>query len=281
MPAMIASPSIESRYIVPSLERALSIVELMAREPGSCGITDLAEKLALPKNSVFRILRTLYARGYLTEAGRQYRLSAKLLSLGYASLGEVNLVEKSIDIMRELRDEAKETVLIGTMAGGEEGVVLEQVLGSFEIKFAIDVGHRFYLHTAAPGKAMLAYLPDDELDRALDALTFPRFNRRTVTNREEMLRVLHKARAEGYAVDTAERIEGLHGVACPILNYLSYPVAAIWITGPGHRMPQREFARLGAIVHRHSLRISQRLGFEPQQEGERARVPAGGRGPSE
>ena len=147
--------------------------------------------------------------------------------------------------MRDLRDEAKETVLIGTIIGAQEGVVLEQVLGSHEIKFAIDVGHRYYLHTAAPGKAMLAFLPQEGQQRAVEALAFQRFNRKTITNRKAMFKVLQKARQDGYAVDTAERIEGLHGVACPILNYLGYPVAAVWITGPAHRMPQSDFGRLG------------------------------------
>lgn len=251
-----------SRYSVPNLERALAMMEFLANHSECCSITTLAQTLGFPKNSVFRILKTLQALGYVAESDRIYRLTTKLLSLGYAALGEVNLVENSIDVMRDLRDEAEETALIGAIIG-TEGVVLEQVMGSHEIKFAIDVGHRFYLHTAAPGKAMLAFLPEPERDHLLETIEYRQFNRRTIANAHALARMLEKVRERGYAVDVAERIEGLHGVASPILNYLNYPVAAIWVTGPSYRMPHKELDRLGGIVRRHALRISRRLGHEP------------------
>ncbi len=249
------------RYVVPSLERALQIIETMAQEPKSFGVTEISKILGFPNNNVFRILKTLVLHNYVTEKNRQYRLSSKFLALGYSNLGEVNLVEKSIDIMRELRNEAKETVLLGTIID-TDGVVLEQVLGSYEIKFSIDVGHKFLLHTAAPGKAMLAYTPDEELNRILDTMKYERFNKRTIKNKSEMMKCLSDVREKGYAVDIAERIEGLHGVACPIINYLKYPVASIWITGPSERMPNKELEKLGSIVKHYALKISQRLGYE-------------------
>jgi DNA-binding IclR family transcriptional regulator len=249
------------RYVVPNLERALQIIEMMAQEPKSCGITEISNELGFPKNSVFRILKTLLIHDFIIETNRQYRLSAKFLSLGYANLGEVNLVEKAIDVMRELKNEAKETVLIGTIIE-LNGVVLEQVLGSYEIKFSIDVGHRFYLHTAAPGKAMLAFLPEEERERMLNSIEYKRFNPRTIKTKKELYKTLETARQKGYAVDLAERIEGLHGVASPIMNYLNYPVASIWVTGPSYRMPESELNRLGPIVKKYADKISQRLGYE-------------------
>ena len=255
--------AVNHKYMSPSLDRALQIIEMMAHEPQSYGMTEISNKLGFPKNSVFRILRTLEAHGHVIESNRRYRLTAKLLALGYANLGEVNLVEESIDVMRALKNQAKETVLLGTILE-LTGVVLEQILGSYEIKFSIDVGHRFYLHTAAPGKAMLAFLPDEERRHMLDSIEYIRFNKRSARNRKELCRVLDAVRQSGYAVDRAERIEGLHGVASPILNYLNYPVAAIWITGPSFRMAETDLDRLGPVVKKHAETISKRLGYESQ-----------------
>lgn len=252
-----------NRYLVPNLHRALQIIDFMAHEPAGCGVTEISARLGFPKNSVFRIIKTLQAHDYIIESNHTYRLSSKLLALGYANLSEVNLVEESIDVMRALRDEAKETVLLGTVLG-LHGVVVEQVLGSHEIKFSIDIGHNFYLHTAAPGKAMLAFLPEAERARLLDSIEYVRFNKRTVRNRKELERVLKSVQEKGYAVDCAERIEGLHGVACPVINYLDYPVAALWITGPSYRMPQSELDRLGPIVARYAQIISKRLGHRTE-----------------
>lgn len=256
-----------SRYSVPNLERALVILEYLADKPKGCGVTELSERLKYSKNSVFRIAKTLRMHGYLNEVDKAYTVSTKLLALGYSALGEVNIIEKAFDVMRDLRDEAKETVLIGTLVG-MHGVVLEQVPSSYEIKFMIDVGHVFLPHTAAPGKAMLAYLPESERNRIVNGMEYKRFNPRTITDPKAMLAYLADVKVRGYAVDCAERIEGLHGVACPIFNHWGYPVASIWVTGPSFRMPERGFARLGELIQKHAHRISDRLGWDGQDRRE-------------
>jgi DNA-binding IclR family transcriptional regulator len=242
----------------------LVILEYLADKPKGCGVTELSERLKYSKNSVFRIAKTLKMYGYLNEVDKAYTVSTKLLALGYTALGEVNIIEKAFDVMRDLRDEAKETVLIGTLVG-LHGVVLEQVPSSYEIKFMIDVGHIFLPHTAAPGKAMLAYLPDDERERIVKNMEYKKFNQRTIGNPKAMLSYLEEVRRKGFAVDRAERIEGLHGVACPVFNHWGYPVASIWVTGPSFRMPVSDFARLGELVKKHARRISQRLGWNEEE----------------
>ena len=93
------------------------ILEFLAANPHGSGVSDIARELSLPKNSVFRIVSTLHAHGYLRrdESTKAFNLSRKLLSLGYAAVDENNLIEKSLDEMRRLRDETGETVLIGTL----------------------------------------------------------------------------------------------------------------------------------------------------------------------
>jgi DNA-binding IclR family transcriptional regulator len=244
------------------LIRALKIFEFLSSHPESCNMTVIAEKLGFPKNSVFRILKTLTQYGYLKESGKSYQLSTKFLALGHAALGEANLTEKSIDIMRELRDTVKETTLLGTI-NGSQGVVLEEVLGTHHVNFMINIGHVFHLYTSGPGKAMLAYLSDEERDRILDQITFQRFTKRTITSRKAFLKELAGVRDKGYAIDRAEKVEGLHCVSAPIFNHRKYPIAAIWITGPIDRFPASDFDRLGKIVLEHALRISQRFGYDP------------------
>jgi len=260
---MTDSSAADNRYSVPNLIRALKIVEFLSSHPESCGVTELAERLGFPKNSVFRIVRTLTLHGYLIESGKSYQLSTKFLALGYAALGESNLIEKSIDIMRELRDTVHETVLLGAI-NGTKGVVLDEVLSSYHVKFMIDVGHVFLLQTSGPGKAMLAFMPEDERDRILDQITFTRYTDRTITSKKTFLKTLSEVIEKGYAVDEAEKVEGLHCVAAPIFNHRKYPIASIWATGPSYRFPTSDFSRLGKIVIDHALRISQRFGYEPE-----------------
>ena len=113
----------DSKYNVPNLERALKIIEFLSKQPKSYGISEIADYLGYPKNSVFRILKTLVTQGYLLETSNQYQLSTKFLAVGYSALGESNLTGKATDAMIELRDESHETVILGKLTGSE-GVVL-------------------------------------------------------------------------------------------------------------------------------------------------------------
>jgi DNA-binding IclR family transcriptional regulator len=200
--------------------------------------------------------------GYLTQTEKAYYLSPKLLALGYAGLGDNNLVEKALDIMRDLRDEVQETTLFGTLYGNE-GVILEQVVSNQSIKFVIDVGHRFSLHTAAPGKAMLAYMPEKERDNIISQLDFKKYTKHTITSSKSFSNMLQEVKKNGWAVDNCERLDGINCVAAPVFNFRSMPIAAVWVTGPDFRLPAANFAATGRIVQKHALRISQRFGYDP------------------
>lgn len=259
-PAASARPR-SSQYHVPNLERALGILELLAQHPAGLGLSDIAQVLNVSKNSVFRITQTLLAHGYLQrdDETRHFALTHKMLMLGYSALSEHNVVEMALDIMRELRDAVKETVLIGALAG-TEGVVLEQVPGSHPFKFMVDPGTHFPLHADAPGKAMLAFLPNGEAERILRRTTLTRFTSRTITDVQTLLNEMRRIRECGYALDRAEMIEGCHCVSAPVLNHHGYPVAAIWTTGPADRLREGDFAAVGRQVAEHAKRISRRLG---------------------
>lgn len=253
-----------SKYHVPNLERALQLLELLAKHPGGLGLSEISSLLDFPNNSTFRIAMTLLDFGYLNrdEASKQFTLSGKLLSLGYAAVSDQNLVEKSLDIMRALRDTVKETVLLGVI-NQEEGIVLEQVSGSYPVKFLVDPGHRFCLHVAAPAKAILAFLPDTVQQKICQNIIFRTFNDRTINNLADLRAVLSLSRERGYAVDHGEELESLNCIAAPIFDRHGYPIAAIWTTGPAERMPDSEFPAIGRQVIEHARRISQRLGYYP------------------
>ncbi len=251
-----------TRYHVPNLDRALIILEFLASEPHGYGVSEIARRVELPKNSVFRIVSTLHAHGYLNrrDSDKTYRLSRKLLSLGYAAIDEHNLIEKSIQVMRELRDACDETTLIGTLIDNQ-GVVLEQVPSNQPVKVLIKIGHHFPLHTAAPGKAMLAFLPEDQCEAILDKMRLTKFNDRTITSKAKFREELAEVRELGYALDRGEELETLHCVAAPILDHRGHPVAGIWITGPASRLKTEDFERLGKIVMEHVHIISERFGY--------------------
>ncbi len=251
----------KSKYQVPNLERALKIMEHLAANRGSLTMAEIARALKYPNNSVFRIVSTLEEHGYLIREAesKNYSLSRKLLSLGYQALVESSLTEKALDILRSLRDATKETALLGTLLEGE-GVVLDQVLSNEPIKFMVSPGTRYSLHTAAPAKAILAFLNEEEQEHQISKIKFTRFNKNTITCATDYRKELKKARRQGYATDLEEEADGIMCFAAPVFDYRGSPVAAIWITGPVFRLKDKKHDELCLLVVRHARQLSSRMG---------------------
>lgn len=260
----MASP----RYHVPILVRALRVLEYLSERSEGCGITELAGRLQLPKNTAFRILTTLTDHGYLVRdgEGRTYRLGRQLLSLGYAAIDETSLIEKSMDVLRDLRDTTGETAMIAVLLG-DVGVVLENAPSHHPVKVTVQVGHRFPLHTAAPGKALLAFLPEVEREQLIQKLTLTRYNEKTITGTQALREELAHVRQAGYALDRGEEIDGIHCVGAPVLNHRGYPLAGIWVGGLSTSLKASQFEALGQQVRDAAHQISRRFGYELKQVG--------------
>lgn len=256
-----ASPEAESPgYQVPALVRGLKILEHLAGVPAGATLSEVLTALALPKPSVFRLLQTLAEQGYVQRdaAGGRYRLSRKMLALGYAAVDANGLVERSLDVLRSLRDATGETTLLAVLAG-REGIVLEQVASPHAVKVLVQVGHRFPLHSAAPGKAILAFLPAAEREALLATLELRRFTARTITTREAFDAELAQVRRSGVAFDRGEELDDLRCVGAPVLDARGQVLAAIWVTGPASRLSEQGLAGFAAQVAAHARTLSQRF----------------------
>ncbi|SDX72382.1 transcriptional regulator, IclR family [Lutibacter oricola] len=253
---------VKSSYSVPNLERGLLIIEMLATQTKGATLTEIIQTLAISKSSAFRIVNTLISKNYLqkNETTKKITLSRKLLTLGISSMNEQSIVEMSIDVMRALRDELKESVMLGVILG-DKGTILEQVASSYPVKLSVELGTQYFLHSSVGGKSVLAYLPESETDQILKGKTLTKFTENTITTRKEFKEELRKVRELGYAIDNGEDIQGINCVGAPIFNEYGYPVASIWITAPHGRMPSKEFDSKGKIVAKYALEISNKLGY--------------------
>ena len=256
----------DSRYSVPNLERALVIMEFLLDQSKGMGITELTEQLKFSKNSVFRITTTLLNHGYLIrDAQKRFRVSKKLLAMGCKTIGESHFMEFSLDIMRECRDELKETILIGTMIENQ-GVVMEQVLGSHPFKFSLDLGMRLPVHCAAPCKAMMAFMSLSEQKSILEHAEFTIHNENTISSASEYLEELKEVKKCGYALDRAEQLKGIHCISAPVFDQYGKPIAAIWTTGPSEHLPADRFEEFGEMMKKYAQMISYRMGYKAMED---------------
>ena len=161
------------KYNIPMLEKSFELLELLIKYPNGLTMQETVNLLNTPKTTVFRLLNSLLNMGYLSKNidTQQFFLSKKFLKLGLAALGESNIVEQSLSPMRALRDKIKESIMLGVFMENRI-VLLEQVLGSHNFTFLLRPGTSFCLHASAPGKLTLAYLPEEELEKALETIQY-------------------------------------------------------------------------------------------------------------
>ncbi len=259
--------SITSNSSVPSLIRALRILEMLSTSEQGMSVAEICRQAKIPRNSGYRICNELLDCGYL-----KYRngtpnivLTRKMFAIGYRALGNHNLIEVARPFLTQLRDEVKETVLLGSLLE-TSGAVLDEVPGTHHFNYRIERGAKFYLHSAAAGKALLAFLPTAEQASIVDSLDFIPFNSNTIISVNELLEELEQVKKTKIAYDRAEQIEGCHCVAAPILDQFGYPVAAVWTTGPSARLHLSDLPTVGNIVLQTALKISQQLGYLTNHE---------------
>ena len=248
----------DSATFSPGVDRALEILERLGSEPLT--LSELSARLGFPKNAVFRITNTLKARGYLArdEKTLKFRLTDKLLRVSQPRVERKGLIEVSMDAMRALRDECRETVQIGRRFG-DEGVILEQVEGLHPLRISVDAGLRFPLYNNGPGKLLLAFMPDAQRAATIKRLTLAPCTPRTITDRADLVRECDRIREQGYSVDYAEADEGIHCIAAAIRDPEGAVIATIWISAPSRRLPKSMFVESGLLVKRAGEAISEKL----------------------
>ncbi len=234
---------------VPALERGLAVLELVAHRPEGLTLTEINEALKLSSASGFRIATALEELGYVQRDAttKRFRLTHKLLLLGQPRPAGRSLVAAGLEPMRRVLHETGETTQLCCLAG-DACVILEQLPSLYPFKYFVDLGSRAPLHCAAPGKAMLAFLPPSDLARLLEAMRLEKHTDNTLTSRKALLAELDRTRTSGYAVDHGEHFEAIHCVAAPVLDRHAHAVAAITIAGPKERIPKERFAELGKLM---------------------------------
>ena len=252
------------RYHAPILIRAFEVIECLTQQ-GRDGatLTELKNALDCSKNSIFRITTTLLDLGYLSRhpESQKFTLTKKFLAFGLHTISDENIIEQSMDIMHELRDRTRSAAFIGVMNEGK-GVMLEQAPGGYPFKLSIEPGAQFRIHCSAPGKAMLAFMREQEVEPILKKIQFTRFTDTTITSLRNFRKELVEVKERGYALDRAEEFEGIHCIGAPIFDHTQRVIATLWISGTCSNLPSEHLPALGDQVKDAAARISVRLGYE-------------------
>jgi DNA-binding IclR family transcriptional regulator len=242
---------------VPALERGLAMMETLAHRPEGLTLSELTAALDLSPASAHRITGTLEDSGYLRrdEVSRRYTLTRKLLLLGQPRGESRNLVAAAADAMRAILQTTGETTQLCCLAE-DQCVILDQLASLHPFKYIVDLGSLAPLHCTAPGKAILAFLPDAEQDAVLSRLKLEKHTDKTMTSKRDLATEIERIRSQGYALDKGEHFDGIYCVAAPILDQHGHAIGAVTIAGPSSRFPAAAMTERGQFIRTQAHRIS-------------------------
>jgi IclR family acetate operon transcriptional repressor len=254
--------------------RVVDILELLAASPDGLALRDVSAQLEAPKSSLLPLLRALTARGYLAQ-GRagEYRLGRRLLDLGASAPADEALVDVARPALLELMRRTGETVFLGTLSADRSVVVyVDKVESGHIIRYAGGVGDRRPLHATSIGKAILAFLADEEREEILRSLSLARHTERTVTSLPALRATLEEIRRAGVCVTVDELVPGASGIAAPIFDRRGRVAGACAIGGPTDRV-RPSLRMLAAEVKATARALSERLGHRIQERKSGRRTP--------
>jgi IclR family KDG regulon transcriptional repressor len=248
--------------ILKSVEKALQILEAFSSDTPELSVSELEQKLSLPKVSIYRFLRVLLKKGFIRQdpQTRKYRLGIKVFELGSIVLRDMELRKVAFPLIGELSRKSGETVHLGIL-DGEEVVSIEGTESGYSLRISLPIGKRVCLHSTGIGKAILAFLQDEEIEEIVKAKGLPRLTKNTITDPNLLKKELQAIKSQGYAIDNEENEPGIRCVAAPILDSSQHVIASISISGPSVRITNEKIPELADMVIQTSREISKSLGY--------------------
>lgn len=252
--------------MIQSVRRAAAILHTFGDGEPELRVGELSRRLSLHKSTVSRILSTLEQEGLVervTDAtgrrGDKYRLGFEFARLAahISHFSDVRSVAQPF--LHELAEQSKETVHLAVL-DGVQVINVVQISGTHLIRDTNWVGRRTPLHAVANGKALLAFLPERDIQRIF-AEPLQRFTANTITSKAKLRLELARIRRQGYAQARGEIEEGLNAVAAPLFDRSGQVVAAISVSGPAYRLKPSKLRELGELTRSIADQISARLGY--------------------
>lgn len=254
-------------YSVPSVSRAMKILELLAESQRGLTLSDISRRLGLPKSSTHVLIKTLELTGYLKNSkihGR-YCFGLKLVSLSNMALENLDLREQARPFLQHLTLQTGLTVHLAILEGAE-AVIIEKIEAPGMLRLATWVGKRLDANSSGVGKALLAFAAGGRCDQWFKGRPMTRHNKNTISSPERLARELKKVRDQGYAFEDEEGEIGFRCIGVPVYDSANQAIAAISVAGTTSQISNERVAKLISIVKETARHISAHLGSNPDQK---------------
>ena len=217
--------------VIQSVDRALVVLEELAKDGTSSSLALLAQRTGLPAPTVHRILRTLASRGYVIKTARgEYSIGGAFFALTTTAGRSVGAALQ--DILDRLSQATGESVAVA-MLDADEALYIAHRTSTQSMRQFTQVGNRVCLHATGVGKVLLASMDSEHRTFLLHHMKLPVFTSHTLANRGELQAEIEQIASHGYAIDNEEQELG---VRCMAMGIPGNSLFAASVSGPPSRM---------------------------------------------
>lgn len=246
----------------PAVDRALDVIDLLALSKIDLSLSEILERLTIPRQSLIRILNTLCDRKIL-ERGEQrgfYRLGMRLLHIGNKLQDKITLRSLALPFMQELTEKTHKTIELSTL-DRDQLILIEQIEGSEGVRLYSRIGSVYpYFHAVAAGKIYLAHMTEEKRRTVLEKIGLPAVTKFTTTDISKLEKELNTVIKNGYAFENQELRKGVRRVVAPIYNFRNHLAGCIGIAATvlSFELDDRDY--LGKTVKDVAAEISYDMG---------------------
>lgn len=259
-------PRVAKSAPVGVISKVLRILEVLQSSPSGLTLKAICDATGIHKSTAHRFVKHLEREGYLicTETGA-YLIGPRMAQMTAGVNHRATLQVVTRPILLELWKSTQETVNLAVLDQGRV-LYVDVVESPHEFRLSSRVGTRRPLHSTALGKALSAFLPEDQRESTLGTIDFRPLTAKTIMNLVQFRQELDQIRRRGYAVDDEEAVMGARCVSAPVLNSSGEAVAAISVSGPVTRISPDHVSALADAVMSAARSISVDMGFSPRPE---------------
>ena len=229
-----------------AVERALDVLMCFTSQTPELTMTQISEMVGINKSTVHRLLATLEGKRFVerdTETGI-YRLGIRLVQMAFLTMEHNDLRRLAAPFLHSLCDQYHENVNLSVL-DDTDVVYVDVIESSQRVKLAASPGQRLPAFCTASGKAILAFVPEENVKSILKR-GMARYTQNTILSQKAFFESIQEARERGFALSEQEFEEGINAIAAPIFNSKSKPIASVSIAGPAYRLTRGRMIEIGS-----------------------------------
>jgi len=210
------SETIDKDFLT-TFARGLEVIKSFDTQTPFMSLTEVAKKNNLSRASARRFLLTLQKLGYVHSDGKRFKLTAKILELGYSYLASLNFSEIITPFLERIAHQLGESCS-ATVLDGQDVVYIARVPIRGLIPVNLQIGARLPAYLTSMGRVLLASLPEAQLETFLVNAPFEKLTPYTLSSAEQLRAEIKRVRTQGYAIVDQELELGLRTVSVPVYD---------------------------------------------------------------